>query len=235
MKMISLSLRKTLAATMFAFAAIAALTRPTPVYAAQSDQECKAFDAWAGPGKINMVDFTGDDPNSPFKFRLEVNTFEPLPSDGFMGRLAHGTLTFSYPRKNNPEVPYVKGAPYPAPYVDGPAFGEKVEFQAREIACNVFEMHWKETHKGDTVTHVEDFGREQVCTNITNINRTPIPADFDPFDLNMQLNSKALFPGGSPVSSENFGFFPLCGKMSQSLPGDRIWEDKLHYLVYQAP
>src|SRR5258708_35967670 len=102
--------------------------------------------------------------SSPFRFRLKFNSFDPAPSDGYFGAITKGTMTFSYPRQNNPELPFVKGAPYPANFTHGPAFGETVDYQAREISCNIFELHWKETHKDDTVTHVEDFGREQVCT-----------------------------------------------------------------------
>jgi hypothetical protein len=207
----------------------------TPAHAATKNKSCKTYAHWVGSEKVNIVDFTGNDPNNPFKFRLEVNNIVDVPSDGFMGRLARGELTFSYPRKNNPAKPYVKGAAYPAPYVNGPAFGEKVKFQAREIGCNLFEIHWKETHKGDTVTHVQDFSRQQVCTNITNINRTPIPKEFDPFDIDMQMNNKAIFPDGGPVASNDFPFFSLCGKMSQSLKSDRVWEDKLSFMVYTAP
>jgi len=53
-------------------------------------------------------------------------------------------------------------------------------------------VHWKETHKGDTVTHVQDYNRQQVCTNITQLNRVPIPAAFDQFDINAQLNNTRL-------------------------------------------
>ncbi|MBI3899878.1 MAG: hypothetical protein HY308_16505 [Gammaproteobacteria bacterium] len=200
-------------------------------------QSCKSFKAWMGGGKINIVDFTAltGGESSPFRFRLKYDSFEPVAADGFFGRITKGQLTFSYPRQNNPELPYVKTDPYPAMYFHGPAFGEQVDYQAREIGCNLFEVHWKETHKGDTVTHVQDFNRQQVCTNITNINRAPIPAEFDPFDINVQMNNTALFPDGSPVAKDSFAWFPLCGTMSQSLGSDAVWENKLHYLVYVAP
>jgi hypothetical protein len=61
-----------------------------------------------------------------------------------------------------------------------------------------------------------------VCTNITNIDRVPIPAAFDQFDLGTQLNNTTLFPNGSPVASPDFPFFPLCGTMSQSLESARV-------------
>ena len=198
---------------------------------------CRPYEAWVGGDKVNIVDFTATTggASSPFKFRLKVNTITSETRDGFFGPIAKGTMTFSYPRQNNPELPYVKSDPYPAMYTHGPAFGEKVEFQARELGCNLFEVHWKETHKGDTVTHVQDFNRQQVCTNITNINRVPIPAAFDPFDINAQMNNTTLFPDGSPVAKDSFAWFPLCGSMSQSHERDRVWENKLHYLVYIAP
>jgi hypothetical protein len=145
------------------------------------------------------------------------------------------TMTFSYPRQNNPELPFVKGACYPVSVTHGPAFGETVNYQAGEIGCNVFELHWKETHKGDTVTHIEDFGHQQVCTNITNINRIPMPDAFDALDLAKQLNSKDIFPDGSPVASDKFPFFTLCGKMYQSRERDKVWENKLHSLIYVGP
>jgi hypothetical protein len=194
------------------------------------------FESWVGGDKINIVDFTAmtGGASSPFRFRLKFSSFEPAPSDGYFGPVTKGTMTFSYPRQNNPELPYVKADAYPAPYTHGPAFGETIDYQAREIAPNVFELHWKETHKGDTVTHVQDFNRQQVLTNITNINRVPIPAGFDQFDLDSQMNNKSLFPAGSPVSADQFGFFALCGTMSQSLETDRIWEDHLHFLVYRG-
>jgi hypothetical protein len=196
-------------------------------------QQCKTLGDYVGGGKINIVDFTATTggASSPFKFRLKFDTIETTPPDGFFGAIVNGNMTFSYPRQANPELPYVPSDPYPANYLHGPAFGETVAYQAREVACNVFEIHWKEPRKGDTVTHVEDFGRNQVCTNITNINRAPIPSSFDPLDLAHQLNDTALFPAGSPLNDPNFGFFPLCGTMSQSLESDRVWE-MLNYLVY---
>jgi hypothetical protein len=214
---------------------IASSASPVLAQTASPAGACKPFSQWQGEGKITVVDFRGNDPKSPFLFRLKFHGFEGAPSDGFMGPITRGTMTFSYPRQRSPELPYVKGAPYPAPYTNGPAFGEKIRYQAREVACNVFEVHWKEPNKGDTVTHVQDFNRMHVCTNITNINRKPIPAAFDPFDLKMQLNNRELFPQGSPVGAEDFAFYPLCGKMLQSPEKDRVWEDKLGFLVFEAP
>jgi len=204
---------------------------------ADSDQtlekKCGTFESYVGADKVNVVDFTATTggADSPFKFRLKFDSFESVPSDGYFGALTRGKMTFSYPRQANPELPYVKSDPYPAPYVHGPAFGETVAYQVREIACKVFEIHWKEPRKGDTVTHVQDFGRNQVCTNITNINRAPIPTGFDPFDLQNQLNNRELFPDGSPLDDPNFGFFPLCGTMSQSRESEQVWE-KMNCLVY---
>lgn len=200
---------------------------------AASKVQCKSYETLVGQDRVNIVDFRGADKNSPFRFRLKVNSFESIASDGFMGAITRGELTFSYPRQASPELPYIKDAPYPAPYTDGPAFGERVKFQAREIACNVFEVHWKESSKGDTVTHIQDFNRQHVCTNITNINRQPIPAGFDPFNLSTQLKNKTLFPDGSPLDQNGFGWFNLCGRMAQSRESDRTWE-KLGFLVYNA-
>lgn len=207
---------------------------PASAKSMTNNNACKPFSAWVGGEHINIVDFTASTggASSAFRFRLKTNSVENVPGDGYFGRIVKGTMTFSYPRQNNPELPFKKGATYPASFTQGPAFGETVQYQAREIGCNVFELHWKETHKGDTVTHVEDFNREQVCTNITNINRIPIPADFDPLDLSKQLNSKDVFPNGSPVASDQFPFFNLCGRMSQSLEKNKVWETKYHSLVY---
>ncbi|MBY0554970.1 hypothetical protein K2P97_10610 [bacterium] len=196
---------------------------------------CKSFESWVGNGKINIVDFRGNDETSPFRFRLKFHNFEQVKSDGFMGPITRGSMTFSYPRQAKPEVAYVKSAAYPAPFTLGPAFGEKIEYQAREVSCNVFEVHWKEPKKGDTVTHVQDYNKQHVCTNITNINREPIPAGFDPFDLSAQMNNKSLFPKGSPLLKDGFGWYNLCGKMAQSLERDRVWENKFGFLVYEAP
>jgi hypothetical protein len=196
---------------------------------------CKTYAQWVGDGKITMVDFRGKDPSSPFIFRLKFHEYQSKPADGFMGAITQGSLTFSYPRQKSPEVAYVKGAPFPAPYTQGPAFGEKVDYQARELACNIFEVHWKENNKGDTVTHVQDFSRKQVCTNITNLNRKTIPAGFDQFDINNQLNNRQLFPEGSPVAAKDFGFFNLCGNILQSAESERVWEDQLGFLVYESP
>lgn len=207
------------------FGATAALAAP--------GGECKSYERWVGEGRVNIVDFRGADATSPFRFRLKVHSFESVKPDGFMGPITRGEMTFSYPRQAQPEVAYVKDAPYPAPFTRGPAFGERVKYQAREVACNVFEVHWKEPKKGDTVTHVQDYKRQHVCTNITNINRQPIPAGFDPFDLGAQLNNKTLLPEGSPLDKDSFGWFNLCGKMSQSRESDRAWE-KLGFLVYEA-
>ncbi|MBI2769237.1 MAG: hypothetical protein HYX47_06425 [Burkholderiales bacterium] len=195
---------------------------------------CNTFESYVGGGKINIVDFTAMGGSSALRFRLKVNSFQNVAADGYFGALTTGDLTYSYPRQNNPQVAYDKTAPFPAGFTKGPAFGEKVRYMAREIGCNVFQVTWKETEKGDTVTHVEDFGRQQVCTNITNINMAPIPAGFDPFDKASQLNSAALFPAGSPAAGGGF-FTNLCGTMSQSPEADRVWENALHSLVYTAP
>jgi hypothetical protein len=66
------------------------------------------------------------------------------------------------------------------------------------------------------------------------VNRVPIPAAFDPFDLANQSNNRTLLPNGSPVASPDFPFFTLCGTMSQSLESDKVWEDVLHKLIYVA-
>lgn len=220
---------------MTRFISYAVLTLAMSSAQAQTTPNCHAYSHWTGQGKVNIVDFRGKDASSPFRFRLQVNSHEVMSPDGYFGALTRGELTFSYPRQAKPVRPYVKGAAYPASFTEGPAFGEKVMYQAREIACNVFEVHWKETLKGDTVTHVQDFNRQQVCTNITNINRTPIPGGFDPFDPRQQLGNKTLFPKGSPLEQPEFGWFNLCGSMSQSAASDRIWEDELGFLVYEAP
>ncbi len=201
----------------------------------KNNGSCKSYESWVGNGKVNIVDFRGNDESSPFRFRLKFHNFEQVKSDGFMGPVTKGFMTFSYPRQAKPEVAYVKNAAYPAPYTQGPAFGEKIEYQAREVSCNVFEVHWKEPKKGDTVTHVQNYNKQHVCTNITNVNREAIPAGFDPFDLSAQMNNKALFPNGSPLLKDGFGWYNLCGKMAQSLERDRVWEDKLGFLVYEAP
>lgn len=212
--------------------ALVGLFGATAASAAQ-DGACRSYEHWVGRGQVNIVDFRGGDASSPFRFRLKFHGFEAVKSDGFMGPITRGEMTFSYPRQAQPEVAYVKDAPYPAPFTRGPAFGERVSYQAREVACNVFEVHWKEPRKGDTVTHVQDFRRQHVCTNITNINREPIPAGFDPFDLDAQLNNKALLPAGSPLDKASFGWFNLCGRMAQSRESDRAWE-RLGFLVYEA-
>ncbi len=203
----------------------------SPAVAASS---CNSFESYVGGGKINIVDFSVMGGSPALRFRLQFNSLQSLASDGFFGALTAGDVTYSYPRQNNPMLPYVKAAPFPAGFTNGPAFGEKVRYLAREIGCNVFQVTWKETEKGDTVTHVEDFGRQQVCTNITNINMVPIPAGFDPFDKSQQLNSTTLFPLGSPANASGF-FTNLCGTMSQSLATERVWEDQLHSLVFTAP
>jgi len=226
-------MKKQLASAALALTALSAV--PAMAQTAPSVSTCKNYAQWQSEGKITVVDFRGNDPKSPFLFRLKFHDFESMPSDGFMGAIIRGTLTFSYPRQRSPELPYVKSDPYPAPYTNGPAFGEKVSYQAREVACNVFEVHWKEPNKGDTVTHVQDFNRMHVCTNITNINRKPIPEGFDPFDLKSQMNNRKLFPEGSPVGADDFAFYPLCGKMLQSLEKERVWEDKFGFLVFEAP
>ncbi len=218
-----------------ALTAVALLLACAVAGTAHAATGCRTYEQWMGGGKVTIVDFRGKDPASPFRFRLEVHGFEAVASDGYMGPITRGELTFSYPRQARPEVPYSKDAPYPAPYTHGPAFGEKVRYQAREIACNVFEVHWKEPNKGDTVTHVQDFGRGHVCTNITNINREPIPAGFDPLDLHRQLNDRTLFPDGSPLEKPSFGWYNLCGTLAQSLKRDRVWEDRLGFQVYRAP
>ena len=197
----------------------------------------KTFESHVGHGRINIVDFRGapGSGDQPFVFRLEFTSFESVPTDGFFGPVTKGKMTFSYPRQNNPAVAYNPAAAETARLTQGPAYGETVDYQAREIAPNVFEVHWKEPRRGDTVTHVEDFNRQQVCTNIANINRVPIPAGFDPLDLTKQLNNPELFPDGNPVAKSDFPYFSLCGKMRQSLAADKVWENELHMLVYEAP
>lgn len=207
----------------------------TSAVAAAPAPSCNSFESYVGGGKINIVDFTGmAGAASNLRFRLKFNSFQAAAADGYFGAVTTGDVTYSYPRQNNPEVAYAKDAAFPASFTRGPAFGEKVHYTAREVACNVFQVTWKETQKGDTVTHVEDFGRQFVCTNITGINRVPMPALFDPFDKTAQLDNRNLFPQGSPVDDSGF-FTNLCGTMSQSLESDRVWEDKLHALVYTAP
>jgi hypothetical protein len=195
------------------------------------------FEAHVGHGKVNIVDFrrATDTGGLPLVFRLEYKTFESVPSDGFFGRITRGKMTFSFPRQNNPEVAYDKAASFSARLTQGPAFGDTVDYQAREIAPNVFEVHWKEPRGGDTVTHVEDFNRQQVCTNITSINRVSIPTAFDSLDLANRLDNLKLFPNGSPVTRGDFAFFSLCGTMSQSLASEKVWEEKMHMLVYESP
>jgi hypothetical protein len=197
---------------------------------------CKSFKAWVGHGKVNLVDFrkTTGGASSPFIFRLAYTTFQNVPSDGYFGRITRGKMTFSYPRRNSPEVPYDKNAPFLDRFTHGPAYGDTVDYQAREIACNSFEVHWKEPARGDTVTHVEDFGREQVLTNIANINREPIPTGFDPLDLTKRLDSPDLFPNGNPVMKKDFGWFNLVGTMRQDLVSQKVWENELHMLVFKG-
>ena len=193
------------------------------------------FEAHVGHGKVNIVDFRRASGGLPLVFRLEFKTFESVPSDGIFGRITRGKMTYSLPRQNNPEMAYDKTASLAARFTQGPACGDTVDYQAREIAPNVFEVHWKEPKVGDTVTHVEDFNRQQVCTNITSINREPIPAALDGFDLTNRLDNPKLFPNGSPVAKDDFPFFSLCGTMSQSLASEKVWEDKMHMLVYESP
>ena len=192
------------------------------------------FEAHVGHGKVNIVDFrkaTG----LPAVFRLEYKTFESVPSDGFFGRITRGKMTFSFPRQNNPEMPYDKTASLATRLTHGPACGDTFDYQAREIAPNVFEVHWKEPRTGDTVTHVEDYNRQELCTNITSINRVPIPGAFDPFDVANRLDSPKLFPNGSPSARDDFPFFSFCGTMSQSLASEKVWENQMHMLVYESP
>ena len=201
---------------------------------AEAQDAGDTYEAHVGHGKVNIVDFRKAS-GLPLVFRCEFKTFESVPSDGFFGRITRGKMTFSLPRQKNPEVPYDKTASLSARLTQGPACGETVDYQAREIAPNVFEVHWKEPKGGATVTHVEDFNRQQVLTNITGINRVPIPAALDPFDLTNRLDNPKLFPDGSPVAKDDFEFFSLCGTMSQSLASERVWEDKMHMLVYESP
>jgi hypothetical protein len=191
-----------------------------------------SFEAHVGHGKVNIVDFRKAS-GLPLVFRCEYKTFESGPSDGFFGRIIRGKMTFSIPRQNNPEMLYDKTASLAARLTQGPAFGETVDYQAREIAPNVFEVHWKEPKGGATVTHVEDYDRQQVCTIITGINRVRIPGAFDSFDLANRLDNPKLFPDGSPVAKDNFPFYSFCGTMSQSLATEKVWEDKMHMLVYE--
>ena len=201
-----------------------------------SSQPCKSFEAHVGYGQVNIVAFRGITGGraSPFIFRLAFTTFDDHPADGFFGPITTGKMTFSYPRQSNPEVAYDKSASYPDRVSHGPAYGDTVEYQAREIACNLFEIHWKEPRRGDTVTHIEDFSRQQVCTNITSINRVPIPEGFDLLDRNRDLESRTLFPKGNPASRRDFGYTSLCGTMSQSPASKRVWEDELHLLPFKG-
>lgn len=204
---------------------------------AESQDTGDTYEAHVGHGKVNIVDFrkATNSGGPPLVFRLEFKTFESVPSDGFFGRITRGKMTFSFPRQNNPEMADDKAGSFAARLTQGPAFGDTVDYQAREIAPNVFEVHWKEPRGGDTVTHVEDFNRQELCTNITSINRVPIPAAFDSLDLDNRLDNPKLFPNGSPVARDDFPFFSLCGTMSQSLASEKVWENKMHMLVYESP
>src|SRR5258708_25354551 len=204
---------------------------------AEAQEGGDTFEAHVGHGKVNIVDFRRS-PNSrglPLVFRIEYKTFESVPSDGFFGRITRGKMTFSLPRQNNPEMAYDETASIAARLTQGPAFGDAVDYQARELAPNVFEVHWKEPRGGDTVTHVEDFNRQELCTNITSINRVPIPAAFDSLDLDNRLDNPKLFPNGSPVAKGDFAFFSLYGTMIQSLAAEKAWENQIHMLVVASP
>lgn len=225
---------------LLAFVVSGLVLASAPADEAQSPGDgntAQTFEAHVGHGKVNIVDFRGapGSGNLPLVFRLEYKTFENVPPDGFFGRITRGKVTFSYPRQNNPEVPYEKTAAESARFTRGPAYGDTVHYQAREIAPNVFEVHWKEPRRGDTVTHVEDYNRQQICTNITSLNRVPIPAAFDPLDLTRQLDNPELFPNGNPVTKDSFPFFCLCGTMRQSPASERVWENEMHMLVYGDP
>ena len=223
---------------------LASILALAPIFAAAKRAErkstsavaSKTFEDHVGHGKVNIVDFRGATRNGlPLVFRLEFTTFQKVSSDGFFGPVTRGKMTYSYPRQNNPEVAYNKAASESARFTQGPAYGEAVEYQAREIAPNVFEVHWKEPRRGDTVTHIQDYNRQQILTNITGINRAPIPAEFDALDLSRQLNNARLFPQGNPLTKADFPFISLCGKMSQSLASEKVWEDQMHMLAFRAP
>jgi hypothetical protein len=112
---------------------------------AETQDAGDTFEAHVGHGKVNIVDFRKS-PNSgglPLVFRCEYKTFESVPSDGFFGRITRGKMTFSLPRQNNPEVAYDKTASLSARLTQGPAFGDTVDYQAREIGPNVFEVHYE--------------------------------------------------------------------------------------------
>ena len=118
---------------------------------AEAQEAGDTFEAHVGHGKVNIVDFRRS-PNSgglPLVFRIEYKTFKSVPSDGFFGRITRGKMTFSLPRQNNPEMAYDKTASIAARLTQGPAFGDTVDYQARELAPNVFEVHWKEP-RGET-------------------------------------------------------------------------------------
>jgi len=201
---------------------------------AETQEAGDTFEAHVGHGKVNIVDFRKAS-GLPLVFRCEYKSFESVPSDGFFGGITRGKMTFSFPRQNNPEMPYDKTASLAARLTQGPALGETVDYQAREIAPNVFEVHWKEPKGGATVIHVEDFNRQQLLTNITSINSVPIPAAFDVLDVDNRLDNPKLFTNGSPVARDDFPFFSFCGAMSQSLASEKVWEDKMHMLVYESP
>ena len=117
---------------------------------AESQDTGDTFEAHVGHGKVNIVDFRKS-PNSgglPLVFRCEYKTFENVPSDGIFGRITRGKMTFSLPRQDNPEMAYDKTASLAARLTQGPACGDTVDYQAREIAPNVFEVHWKEPRGG---------------------------------------------------------------------------------------
>ena len=143
-------------------------------------------------------------------------------------------MTFSVPRQNNPEMAYDRTASLAARLTQGPACGDTVDYQARKSPQRV-QAHWKELRGGDTVTHVEDFNRQELCTNITSINRVPIPAAFGSFDLDNRRDNPKLFPNGSPVAKDHFPFFSLWGMISQSLASEKVWENKMHMLVDESP
>jgi len=79
---------------------------------AESQDTGDTYEAHVGHGKVNIVDFrkATNSGGLPLVFRLEFKTFESVPSDGFFGRITRGKMTFSFPRQNNPEVPYDKTA-----------------------------------------------------------------------------------------------------------------------------
>lgn len=86
----------------------------------------------------------------------------PYPAIGHQMEADFGTLKFTLDFKNNKEMSFTG--------ISGNM--DKVQYTAVEVAKNVFMVYWHEPKAGSNVTHIQDYNKNIVYTNIAETDGT---------------------------------------------------------------